>query len=162
MYPAYCGYTAVPGQHLKRAVKMKKNGVLSEEGGFASAVAVCFLAVLLFAGGAAYSLNESDSRVVERFLAGDRLQLAADDGARLGCSRLWSSPELCTNIMSAGSAQKLDSFTREDGVACDIYASRHSDRIAVMAVSRQNNMRCRSIVYLKKKDAAYVVDHWEH
>lgn len=134
--------------------------IVNDEQGFASAVGICWLAVLMFLGGTVYWISERETLTVNRFLMGRKLQLAAEDGVLIGSRKLLDSPELQTEILNSAAAKKVLTTTDED-VSCDVFFSHKGDQLEVLARSTNSLAEVRCIGILKKKGEKYYFDHRE-
>lgn len=134
----------------------------SDERGFVSVTAAFCLSMLLFFGGAIYSLNEVNTKVTERFLNGKTVRLAAEDGARAAMSKIKADVSLQNQIENAPSEQKILSANTDDAVSIEAYAVYRSGKIVILSVASKGDTSARSVLYLKKKETDYVIDRWEH
>lgn len=141
---------------------------MNDENGFASVAGICWMSILLLIGGTLFVVNQTERLSVERFQYGQKMQYAADDGARIGISMIEKNPTLQNSILANGNETVIHSYT-DDNAEVIIYAKKINSKIAILSISKRINcidtdiVKGRSIVYMKKKDEnTYVTDHWEH
>lgn len=143
---------------------------VQEEKGFASIAGICWLGLLLLFGGAIYSINESETLVTERFLAGKQLQHAAESGLALGCRKLLDDTALQNTVLNSPREEKLVTLKFDD-ITCDVYVTHKGNKLLVMAVSTRPQLSdkylkadVRLVACLSKQDdtSPYTVEYWEH
>lgn len=135
--------------------------VILDERGMVSVLGISALGILLLLSAAIYAVGVSHTKTAGRFLSGSALRNAAEDGVRLGLSRM--NADTGTAMRAEGAAsQHMRLLTGASGdAAFEVYARKKDGKILLLSVSRSGEARARAVGVVKKTGGRYVIDHWE-
>ena len=137
---------------------------MRDERGFASLVCICWLAMIMLIGTTVFLLNKSENNTVIRVIYGRKAQLAAEGGVRLLIREIQTNDALRNDILTNQMNNYPKMYAFEDAKS-EVYAKRVNSYIVVHGVGTSlddEDIRARSIAYLKEMNQKYVTDHWEH
>ena len=139
---------------------MTGRGILDERG-MVSVLGISALGILLLLSAAIYAVGISHTKTAGRFLAGSMLRNAAEDGVRLGLSRMNADTGTATRAEGAAS-QHTRLLTGASGdAAVDVYARKKDGKILLLSVGTKGAERARAIGVARMKDGKYYIEHWE-
>ena len=139
---------------------MRGRGIRDERG-MVSILGISALGILLFLSAALYAVDMSHTKSAARFLSGTALRNAAEDGVRLGLSRLNADTAAAAQAENAASRHILLLTGSSGDASFEVYARKKDGKILLLGVSRMGDDSMRAVAVAQKTGGRYVVNHWE-